>query len=320
MQERAALVPAEVLYHSRRDDVNHRVYMHRYEESILVTEGNQLDCAFIEEESYLQLQRSGMRYIHLGVMQVRLQTLYRNEEGTMALVVFRDNHWMGDQAILATMEIDLTHGVFIACNDEYPKETYQEEAFEEYEETQPYILVHKISSAAKIPKQKYNGDAGFDLAASEPCVIAARGKGKIPIGLQIEIPWGSYGRIVTRSSAAWNLGIDIGAGVIDSDYRDIYEAPSLTQISRGDGGFGSTFKALHQPPPLFSKLLPKEKHMLFILFEDRDLPQEGLEENHAGDTSPGATVLWFMDLSLDISEPKDDLLTKSTIWQLSQHL
>ncbi|KAG6534354.1 hypothetical protein ZIOFF_008240 [Zingiber officinale] len=34
----------------------------------------------------------------------------RQEEGTLALVVFRDNRWQGDQAIFATMEIDLTHG------------------------------------------------------------------------------------------------------------------------------------------------------------------------------------------------------------------
>ncbi|XP_042404507.1 deoxyuridine 5'-triphosphate nucleotidohydrolase-like [Zingiber officinale] len=35
----------------------------------------------------------------------------------------------------------------------------------------------------------------------------------------MEIPWGTYGRIATRSSAALKLGLDIGAGVIDSDYR-----------------------------------------------------------------------------------------------------
>ncbi|KAG6516457.1 hypothetical protein ZIOFF_026922 [Zingiber officinale] len=45
-----------------------------------------------------------------GVIQVRIQILHRQEEGTLALVVFRDNRWQGDQAIFATMEIDLTHG------------------------------------------------------------------------------------------------------------------------------------------------------------------------------------------------------------------
>ncbi|KAG6532258.1 hypothetical protein ZIOFF_006098 [Zingiber officinale] len=109
MQERAAIVPAEVLYHSRRDDVHHRVYVHRSEEAILVT-SNQIDRAFIQPESYIQLQRSGMRFLHMGVIQERVQILHRQEEGTLALIVFRDNRWQGDQAIFATMEIDLTHG------------------------------------------------------------------------------------------------------------------------------------------------------------------------------------------------------------------
>ncbi|KAG6529115.1 hypothetical protein ZIOFF_011309 [Zingiber officinale] len=109
MQERAAIVPAEVLYHSRRDDAHHRVYIHISEEAMLVTE-NQIDRAFIQQESYIQLQRSGMRFLHMGVIQVRIQILHRQEEGTMALVVFRDNRWQGDQAIFTTMEIDLTHG------------------------------------------------------------------------------------------------------------------------------------------------------------------------------------------------------------------
>ncbi|KAG6485231.1 hypothetical protein ZIOFF_053764 [Zingiber officinale] len=109
MQERASIVPAEVLYHSRRDDAHHRVYVHRSEEAVLVT-SNQVDRAFIQPESFNQLQRSGMRFLHMGVIQVRIQILHRQEEGTLALVVFRDNRWQGDQAIFATMEIDLTHG------------------------------------------------------------------------------------------------------------------------------------------------------------------------------------------------------------------
>lgn len=65
---------------------------------------------FIQGESFNQLQRSRMQYIHLGILLVRIQTLHRQEEGTMALIVFRDNRWAGDQAILATMEVDLTQG------------------------------------------------------------------------------------------------------------------------------------------------------------------------------------------------------------------
>ncbi|KAG6489505.1 hypothetical protein ZIOFF_050776 [Zingiber officinale] len=62
-------------------------------------------------ESFVHLQRSGMRFIHMGVIQVRIQILHRQEEGTMTLILFGDNRWQGDRAILATMEIDLTHGI-----------------------------------------------------------------------------------------------------------------------------------------------------------------------------------------------------------------
>nr|QJC63475.1 polyprotein [Cacao swollen shoot virus] len=110
MQERARLVPAEVLYRSRRDTVNHRVYTHRSEEAILCTDGNQIDRTFIQPGSFNQLQQAGFSFIHVGILQVRIQILHRQEEGTMALVVFRDNRWTGDQSIFAQMEIDLTRG------------------------------------------------------------------------------------------------------------------------------------------------------------------------------------------------------------------
>ncbi|KAG6479035.1 hypothetical protein ZIOFF_062487 [Zingiber officinale] len=100
MQERASIVPTKVLYHSRRDDAHHRVYVHRFEEAILVTDNHQVDRNFIQEESFMQLQRSRMQYIHLGVLQVRIQILHRQHEGTMTLIVFRDNRWQGDQVLL----------------------------------------------------------------------------------------------------------------------------------------------------------------------------------------------------------------------------
>ncbi|KAG6484110.1 hypothetical protein ZIOFF_060904 [Zingiber officinale] len=110
MRERAAITPAEVLYHSRRDDAKHRVYLHRSEEAILCTDNHQIDRTFIQETSFSQLQRSRMQYIHIDVLQVRLQILHRREEGTLALVLFRDNRWQDDRSIIATMEVDLSKG------------------------------------------------------------------------------------------------------------------------------------------------------------------------------------------------------------------
>ena len=110
LRDRAAIVPAEVLYNSRRDDNNHRVYNHLSEEAILCTDNQQIDRPFIQPESYAALRQSGMQFIHIGVAQVRIQILHRQDEGTSALVVFRDNRWQGDQSIFDTVEIDLTKG------------------------------------------------------------------------------------------------------------------------------------------------------------------------------------------------------------------
>ncbi|KAG6525878.1 hypothetical protein ZIOFF_015849 [Zingiber officinale] len=69
MTERASIVPAEILYHSRRDDEHYRVYIHRSEKPLLVINSSQVDKNFIQEESFHQLQRSRMQYIHIGILQ-----------------------------------------------------------------------------------------------------------------------------------------------------------------------------------------------------------------------------------------------------------
>ncbi|KAG6499749.1 hypothetical protein ZIOFF_039541 [Zingiber officinale] len=45
-------------------------------------------------------------------------------------------------------------------------------------ETQPFVLVHKISPYVVIPQQKSTNAVSFDLVANEPCIIKARGRGK----------------------------------------------------------------------------------------------------------------------------------------------
>ncbi|KAG6480640.1 hypothetical protein ZIOFF_057225 [Zingiber officinale] len=79
----------------------------------------------------------------------------------------------------------------------------------------PYLLVHKLSPFAISPARKTVSAAGLDLAASEDCIIQPRGQGLISTSLSMGIPWGTFGRITTKSSATFRLGLDIGAGVID---------------------------------------------------------------------------------------------------------
>ena len=111
--------------------------------------------------------------------------------------------------------------------------------------------------------------------ASSGGKIPARGKALIGTGLAFAIPDGNYGRIAPRSGLAAKHSIDVGAGVIDSDYRgevkvllfnlsdvdfeikpqervaqliiekytptEIQEVEGkLEETARGEGGFGST--------------------------------------------------------------------------------
>ncbi|KAG6502257.1 hypothetical protein ZIOFF_042146 [Zingiber officinale] len=311
MQERASIVPAEVLYHSRRDDAHHRAYVHRSKEVMLVTDNHQADRSFIQEESFHQLRRSGMQYIHLGVLQVRIQILHRQREGTMAFIVFRDNRWQGDQAILATMEVDLTHGSHMnyvipeimmtigrLSNTPNVGFAYEIQGVVDYLTSHgvkalpgrsfstsrlqglnwtinpTQIAIPMQPAEAVLPKRQTEGSAGLDIAASHASIIEPYGRHLIHTGLWIEIPYGYYGRIASRSGLAWKSGIEVGAGVIDSNFRgevqvllfnrtnlpimissqqiiaqlilekiampEVYEVPHLSYTDRGDKGFGST--------------------------------------------------------------------------------
>lgn len=55
--------------------------------------------------------------------------------------------------------------------------------------------------------------------SAEDCVIPARGKRAVHTGLSIAVPHGTYGRVAPRSGLAAKHFIDVGAGVIDEDYR-----------------------------------------------------------------------------------------------------
>ncbi len=86
-----------------------------------------------------------------------------------------------------------------------------------------YIKVAKSTMTegadAKIPTRGSKEAAGWDLYSSENIVVPARGKAIIPTGIHIAIPYGYYGRVAPRSGMSWKKHRDIGAGVIDSDYR-----------------------------------------------------------------------------------------------------
>lgn len=130
---------------------------------------------------------------------------------------------------------------------------------------------------AKLPMKGSRGSAGYDLYSVVEVVILPQSREVIPVGFSMQIPYGYYGRIAPRSSLAVTHGINVGAGVVDADYRGLvsvvlfnhdrktpfkvsigdrvaqiiitpcasatfYEVKCLNQTERGEGGFGSTGK------------------------------------------------------------------------------
>ena len=81
------------------------------------------------------------------------------------------------------------------------------------------LKVQKLSNNAALPKRSTAGAAGYDLCAAHDCVIPAGGKGLVKTGLAISFPAGLYARIAPRSGLALKKFIDVGAGVVDADYR-----------------------------------------------------------------------------------------------------
>lgn len=81
------------------------------------------------------------------------------------------------------------------------------------------IRVKKLSETATIPTRGSESAAGWDLYASQEGVVPARGKAIVHTDIAIAVPVGYYGRVAPRSGMAWKKHTDIGAGVIDADYR-----------------------------------------------------------------------------------------------------
>lgn len=115
---------------------------------------------------------------------------------------------------------------------------------------------------------------GYDLASAVDIVVPAKGKAIVKTDLAIAIPENTYARIAPRSGLAVKHFIDVGAGVVDYDYRGnvgvvlfnhsdtdfpirqsdriaqlileqiamvpVEEVSELPSTERGEGGFGST--------------------------------------------------------------------------------
>ena len=142
------------------------------------------------------------------------------------------------------------------------------------------IKIKKLNDLAIIPERGSEYSAGVDLhaAISEPTYISPHETIKIPTGLAMELPEGTFGAIFARSGLATKEGLAPATkvSVFDSDYRgevgiplhndsnmsrlinpgeriaqlvvlpyvpiEFKEVDKLSDTDRGFGGFGSTGK------------------------------------------------------------------------------
>nr|CAH8828872.1 unnamed protein product [Trichobilharzia regenti] len=132
----------------------------------------------------------------------------------------------------------------------------------------------KLTNQATTPTRGSAFAAGYDLYAAYDATIYAGGRELVKTDIQIQLPDGCYGRVAPRSGLALKNGIDVGAGVIDQDYRgnvgvvlfnfgkgdfvikkgdriaqlicerifcpELVECESLEETERGSNGYGST--------------------------------------------------------------------------------
>jgi deoxyuridine 5'-triphosphate nucleotidohydrolase len=132
----------------------------------------------------------------------------------------------------------------------------------------------RLDPRATLPTRGSSASAGLDLYSIEEIIIEPRQRVLARTGLAVAVPPGFYGRVAPRSGLAVKNGLDVLAGVIDSDYRGevccallntgdetltlpqgsrlcqlIIEqiitpspawADNLDETTRGGGGFGST--------------------------------------------------------------------------------
>lgn len=81
------------------------------------------------------------------------------------------------------------------------------------------LQIKRLSANAVLPTRGSVYAAGLDLSAAESLCLPAGQRVLVKTDLSIACPPGTYARIAPRSGLAYKNGIDVGAGVIDADYR-----------------------------------------------------------------------------------------------------
>ncbi len=136
------------------------------------------------------------------------------------------------------------------------------------------LKIKRLTTVAKLPTFAHPGDACFDIYAGQDVVVPAKGYATVPTGIASEIPVGYEVVIRPRSGLAFDHGLQVHPGTIDSGYRgewlvqvynhshtsyliqtgeriaqgalrsvpqvEIEEVKELSESERGERGFGSS--------------------------------------------------------------------------------
>ena len=138
------------------------------------------------------------------------------------------------------------------------------------------LKVKRLSGGAALPSYSHAGDAGLDLFAAVNVVLPPGEAALIKTGIAIELPSGTEAQVRPRSGLALEHAVTVlnTPGTIDEGYRgevgvilinhgktmftvttgmkvaqlviasrltvDVIEVESLSDTTRGSGGFGST--------------------------------------------------------------------------------
>lgn len=75
-----------------------------------------------------------------------------------------------------------------------------------------------LNERSVVPQRATSGSAGYDLSACEDAVVPPRGRMMIDTGVVVQFPCDHYARVAPRSGLTLKKGLDVGAGIIDSDF------------------------------------------------------------------------------------------------------
>ena len=104
----------------------------------------------------------------------------------------------------------------------------------------PVLKFKRLTDHAFAPTKGSEMAAGYDLKSAYDVIVPAEGKALVKTDLRIQLPSRCYGRVAPRSGLAWKIFINVGAGVIDEDYRGnvgvvlFNQAKSDFNVAKGD--------------------------------------------------------------------------------------